>query len=194
MTKTPLAERLTEIIGPAVRTLGVELWGVEFASAGSRMVVRVYIDAPADAEAAEAAEAPQADDAVKTMGLGEDEAGLDGQQQRAGVTIATCAKVSRHLGTVLEAEDAVPGAYVLEVSSPGLERRFFATEQMAAYVGRTLDVRLHQTQDGRRHFRGQLAELGADFLVVDEEGVHSRIAWAHVKTAHLVHEFPGAAA
>jgi ribosome maturation factor RimP len=190
MTKTPLAERLTGIIGPAVRTLGVELWGVEFASAGSRMVVRVYIDAPA--EAANAAEPVDAVDAVEAIGIGED--GLEGQQQRAGVTIATCAKVSRHLGTVLEAEDAVPGAYVLEVSSPGLERRFFATEQMAAYVGRTLDVRLHQTQDGRRHFRGQLAELGADFLVVDEEGVRTRIGWAHVKTAHLVHEFPGAAA
>jgi ribosome maturation factor RimP len=191
MTKTPLAERLTGIIGPAVRTLGVELWGVEFASAGSRMVVRVYIDAPADAEAQEDADAVETVDALE---IGEDEAGLDGQPLRAGVTIATCAKVSRHLGTVLEAEDAVPGAYVLEVSSPGLERRFFATGQMAAYVGRTVDVRLHQTQDGRRHFRGQLAEVGADFLVVDEEGVRTSITWPHVKVAHLVHEFPGAAA
>ncbi|MDQ7833875.1 MAG: ribosome maturation factor RimP [Humidesulfovibrio sp.] len=184
MTKTPLAERLTGIIGPAVRTLGVELWGVEFASAGSRMVVRVYIDAPATTGPAEPP--------MQTEGEGE--AGLDGQEQRTGVTIAMCAKVSRHLGTVLEAEDAVPGAYVLEVSSPGLERRFFNTEQLEAYIGHTVDVRLHQPQDGRRHLRGILAEVGADAFVVDENDVRIRIMWPHVKIAHLVHEFPGAAA
>jgi len=45
MTSSPLIERLTGIIGPALEPLGVTLWGMEFASAGSRMVVRVYIDA-----------------------------------------------------------------------------------------------------------------------------------------------------
>ncbi|MHC1701082.1 MAG: ribosome maturation factor RimP [Humidesulfovibrio sp.] len=179
MTRTPLAERLTSIIDPAVRTLGVELWGVEFASAGNRMVVRVYIDAPrADAQTDSAAETPEGEAAP----------------QATGVTIDTCAKVSRHLGTVLEAEDAVPGAYVLEVSSPGLERRFFTPEQLRAYLGRTVDVRLHQPQDTRRHLRGILSEAGADFLVVDESGVLIRVAWEQVKTAHLVHEFPGASA
>jgi ribosome maturation factor RimP len=189
MTKMPLAERLTGIIGPAVDTLGVELWGVEFASAGNRMVVRVYIDASADA----AKLAAPVEEAVEMN----DEAGADesaAHVSSTGVTIATCAKVSRHLGTVLEAEDAVPGAYVLEVSSPGLERRFFAPKQLQAYLGRVVDVRLHQAQNTRRHFRGVLAEGGADFLVVDEAGVLTRVEWAHVKTAHLVHEFPGAAA
>ncbi|MBU1042707.1 MAG: ribosome maturation factor RimP [Proteobacteria bacterium] len=188
MTKTPLAERLTGIIGPAVSTLGVELWGIEFASAGSRMVVRVYIDAPQDAAPASL---------VETLAEAEAEAGEDktaGRVLPPGVTIAACAQVSRHLGTVLEAEDAVPGAYVLEVSSPGLERRFFNTEQLASYLGRTVDIRLHQAQDTRRHFRGTLAESGPDFLVVDEDGTKTRVAWAHVKIAHLVHEFPGASA
>lgn len=180
MTKTPLAERLTGIIGPAVSTLGVELWGVEFASAGNRMVVRIYIDAPAAGALPHAAEGPVDDGSA--------------QEARTGVTIAVCAQVSRHLGTVLEAEDAVPGAYVLEVSSPGLERRFFAPKQLRAYLGRMVDVRLHQAQDTRRHFRGLLAESGEDYLVVDELGVLTKVQWAHVKTAHLVHEFPGAAA
>ena len=187
MTKTPLAERLTGIIGPAVSTLGVELWGVEFASAGSRMVVRVYIDAPA---------APAVDDNAAAT---DEAAGHETPPGvTPGVTIAACAQVSRHLGAVLEAEDAVPGAYVLEVSSPGLERRFFSPAQLGPYLGRTVDVRLHQPQDGRRHLRGILSEIGAEagtgFLVVDEDGVRTRVAWEHVKTAHLVHEFPGASA
>jgi len=194
MTKTPLAERLTGIIGPAVSTLGVELWGIEFASAGSRMVVRVYIDAAAAAEGAAPVEAEAADDAAAEVAIDTGEGKTARRDLPPGVTIATCAQVSRHLGTVLEAEDAVPGAYVLEVSSPGLERRFFSPQQLPAYLGRVVDIRLHQAQDTRRHFRGLLAESGPDFLVVDEDGAKTRVAWEHVKTVHLVHEFPGAAA
>ena len=188
MTRTPLTERLTGIIAPAVRTLGVELWGVELASAGSRMVVRIYIDAPQGEPGAP----PQG--GLTGEASGDDQAPGQTPGVTPGVTIDTCARVSRHLGTVLEAEDAVPGAYVLEVSSPGLERRFFAPEQLTAYLGRTVDVRLHQPQDGRRHLRGVLSEAGAEHLVVDEDGARLRVEWPQVKTAHLVHEFPGASA
>lgn len=161
MTRPPLLDRLAGVIAPALETLGVVLWGLEFASAGSRMVVRVYIDA------------------------------------ENGPDIGLCAKVSRHLGATLDAEDALPGAYVLEVSSPGLERRFFSTEQMAAYLGRVVDVRLNTPQDGRRHLRGVLVAAGAadgvDGIVVDEAGSQLRVGWEAVKVAHLVHEFPGGA-
>ena len=184
MTKAPLVERLTGLIGPALSPLGVSLWGVELASAGSRMVVRIYIDAQA-----EPFQGAQPEETAQETG-GEAAQGQGAQ----GVTIAACARVSRHLGALLDAEDAVPGAYVLEVSSPGLERRFFSPEQLSAYLGRTVDVRLSQPQDGRRHLRGLLSEAGTDFLVVDEDGVRTRIAWAQVKSAHLVHAFPDAAA
>lgn len=154
MTRSPLIERLAGYITPALEPLGVQLWGVEFASAGSRMVVRVYIDA-------------------------ED-----------GVSIAACAKVSRTLGAVFDAEDVLPGAYVLEVSSPGLERRFFTAAQMAAFVGSMVDVRLYEPQDGRRHLRGQLAGVEGDDILVDEAGQVTRVAFNRLKGAHLVHEFP----
>jgi ribosome maturation factor RimP len=157
MTRPPLLERLAGVIAPAVETLGVSLWGVEMASAGGRMVVRVYIDA------------------------------------EGGPDVDLCAKVSRHLGTVLDAEDVMPGAYILEVSSPGLERRFFSVEQMAAYLGRMVDVRLVAPQEGRRHLRGVLAEAGPEGVAVDEDGKRTRVAWETVKAAHLVHEFPGGA-
>lgn len=157
MTRSPLIERLSGVIAPAVATLDASLWGIEFASAGSRMVIRVYIDA------------------------------------KAGVTIDLCARVSRHLGALFDAEDVLPGAYVLEVSSPGLERRFFSPGQLAQFVGRVVDVRLFEPQDGRRHLRGVLASVEGDTLAVDEAGVTTSVAWQRVKNAHLVHDFPGAA-
>jgi len=154
MTRSPLLERLAGIIAPALEPLSVQLWGIEFASAGTRMVVRIYIDA------------------------------------EGGVSIASCAKVSRSLGAVFDAEDALPGAYVLEVSSPGLERRFFSAAQMAAFVGQVVDVRLHEPQDGRRHLRGALAAVSGDDISIDEAGKVTSVAFARLKSAHLVHEFP----
>ena len=52
-----------------------------------------------------------------------------------GVDIEQCAALSRLLGLSLEVEDCIPGAYVLEVSSPGLERRYFTAGQLAGAVG-----------------------------------------------------------
>lgn len=155
MTRNSLLERLAEIVGPALSPLGVSLWGVELASAGSRMVVRVYIDA-----------------------------------ENGGVGVDECARVSRALGAVFDAENAIPGAYVLEVSSPGLERHFFSAAQMAAYVGRVVDVRLFEPQEGRRHLRGVLTEVQGEEFAVDEDGVATRVAFPKVKGARLVHEFP----
>ena len=157
MTTTPLLERLAGIIRPAVASLDVSLWGIELASAGSRMLLRIFIDA------------------------------------EEGVTIAACARVSRHLGAVFDAEDILPGAYVLEVSSPGLERRFFEPEQMVPYIGKIVDVRLSRIQDGRKHLRGALTEVSDQNIVVAEEGGSLKMEWPNVKTAHLVHEFSGGA-
>ena len=154
MTRNSLLQQIAEIVGPALIPLGVTLWGVELASAGNRMVVRLYIDA-------------------------EDGVGID-----------ECARVSRALGAVFDAENVIPGAYVLEVSSPGLERRFFSAAQMAAYVGRVVDVKLFEPQEGRRHLRGALAAVEGDEFCVDEDGAVTRVAFDHVKNARLVHEFP----
>ena len=67
--------------------------------------------------------------------------------------------------SLLDAEDVVPGAYVLEVSSPGLERRFFSPGQMSGYLGQVVDVRLTLPQEGRRHLRGLLAGVEGPKIV-----------------------------
>src|SRR5882762_3862226 len=52
-----------------------------------------------------------------------------------GVTHEDCAKLSREVGTILDVEDAVPGAYVLEVSSPGLDRKLSRAADFERFVG-----------------------------------------------------------
>ncbi len=178
MTKTPLAQRLTDIIAPAVATLGLALWGVEIASAGSRMLLRVYIDAPEGLPELEPGEPNETEEISETG------------ETATGVTVDHCARVSRHLGALFDAEDIIPGAYVLEVSSPGLERRFFSPQQLAAYLGREVEVRLNLPQDGRRKLRGRLSRVEGDTLTVAEDKGEVSVRWELVKQAHLVHEFP----
>lgn len=56
--------------------------------------------------------------------------------------VEECAEASRLLGLSLDVEDFIPFPYVLELSTPGLDRRFFSPEQLAAHVGRPVEARL----------------------------------------------------
>jgi ribosome maturation factor RimP len=168
-----LADRLREIVAPALDARGLVLWGLEIATEGASRVVRIFIDVP------------------EIQGDSED-------SEKKGVTIAQCAEVSRHVGLQFEVEDIVPGRYTLEVSSPGLMRRFFSLAQMVRYQGREVDLRLHECRDGRKHFKGVLADVRPETktftLSADPgpKGFDIDIAWDEVKKIKLIHRFHGA--
>ena len=107
-----------------------------------------------------------------------------------GVTVGECAKVSRQVGLALEVEDVIFGAYTLEVSSPGLDRKFFSPTQMEAYVGREVDVRLHDPMDGTRHFKGVLESVDGPIFILNTGSESVRIDFDQVKTARLTFEPP----
>ncbi|GFK92710.1 Ribosome maturation factor RimP [Fundidesulfovibrio magnetotacticus] len=111
---------------------------------------------------------------------------LDGPE---GVDVEHCAQVSRQLGLALDVEDLLPGAYHLEVSSPGLERRFFAFEQLAPHEGREIDVTLALPVNGRKRFRGVLDSARDGALALTCEGNALRFPWSDVTRARLVHHF-----
>jgi ribosome maturation factor RimP len=77
-----------------------------------------------------------------------------------GVTIDTCAKVSRRVSEDLEALDLVGEAYVLEVSSPGLDYPLSTLRQYHKNLGRDLKVTLSSGSD----LQGNLKEIGETFL------------------------------
>ena len=79
-----------------------------------------------------------------------------------GATIDQCADVSRLFGLSLEVEDVIDGAYVLEVSSPGLERVFFTPAQLEPYAGSEdfFELALRDAKaehPGRKNFTGRIA-------------------------------------
>ncbi|WP_419787598.1 ribosome maturation factor RimP [Pseudodesulfovibrio sp.] len=106
-----------------------------------------------------------------------------------GINIDQCADVSRQVGLMLEVEDIIPGAYTLEVSSPGLERRFFSPAQLRDYLGRTVSAQALEVIDGRRRFHGVLTACFEDSFTLDEDGETISLNWADLREVRLVHEF-----
>ena len=103
-----------------------------------------------------------------------------------GVTVADCERVSRHLGDVVEAERAVSGNYVLEISSPGIDRRFFSLEQHKGYVGRTITLKLRELLNGRRTYKGVLEGVSDGRLVINWEGSLLEIEYSNLERSSLV--------
>ena len=84
----------------------------------------------------------------------------------AGIQVEDCAKVSEQVGALLDVEEPISGEYVLEVSSPGLDRRIFRLDQLPAYVGEAIEVKLRRPFEGRRKFSGVLRGVENEDLVV----------------------------
>ena len=83
--------------------------------------------------------------------------------KEGGVSIDDCVDMTHALSPVLDREDPIPQEYLLEVSSPGLERRLSRPEHFAAWLGRPVRVRLiRPLEDGRRELMGPLLSAGED--------------------------------
>jgi len=88
-----------------------------------------------------------------------------------GVSHEDCAALSREAGTILDVEDAVPGgAYTLEVSSPGLDRKLVKAADFERFLGSRVKLVTREPVNGNRFFEGRLERFGEGRLVVNLEG------------------------
>lgn len=158
MSDAAVKDALVRIAGPVVRSLGLEIWGVEITQTG-RPVVRLFVEAPLAPEQA-------ADGVLSQAAAGSSEEVPDPSAFSA--TIAQCEEISRRIGLALDVEDIFPQAYVLEVSTPGFNRLFFSSAQMRPYMGDMIEARMPSgfTPEGldvaRRVWRGRLTAVSED--------------------------------
>lgn len=85
----------------------------------------------------------------------------------AGVTHEDCAQFSREFGTILDVEEAVPGSYVLEVSSPGLDRKLTRAADFERFAGSKVKLMTREPVNGNRHFEGLLESFRDGQLTLD---------------------------
>jgi ribosome maturation factor RimP len=103
-----------------------------------------------------------------------------------GVGLEDCETVSRQVSVVLDVEDPVPGHYVLEVSSPGLDRKLTKPAHYRRYVGDDIRVQLRFPIEGRRKFRGRLTAASEEAIQIEVDGQLHELPIATIDTARLV--------
>ena len=85
-----------------------------------------------------------------------------------GVTHEDCASLSREVGTILDVEDVIPGAsYLLEVSSPGLDRKLIRPADYERFMGSRVKLTTRQPVNGSHHFEGRLESFQQGRLTLD---------------------------
>jgi ribosome maturation factor RimP len=108
-----------------------------------------------------------------------------------GVSHNDCQSVSEQVGAILDVEDLVPGRYVLEVASPGLDRRLYRPADYERYRGRQVKVVLKRRREelGGRRFKAELEGLAEGVVHFRLEGRELEVPYEEIERANLVPEF-----
>lgn len=142
-------------------SVGVEVVDVEW-KIGKQRLLRVYID-----------RAPSA-----------------GQKMGSGVSHSDCEAVSEQLSVILDVEDLVPGGgYVLEVSSPGLDRKLLKPSDYERFSGRLAHIWLNEPVENSKYFEGRLAGCTEGKIQLSVRDRMLLIPYENIRKANLVVEF-----
>ena len=104
----------------------------------------------------------------------------------AGITIDDCTRVNHQVIGVLDVYDPIKEKYLLEISSPGLDRPLFTLEQFKRYPGQEVKMKLREKLDGRRMIRGVIKAVEEKAVIVSDDGVDYLIPADVIDLAHLV--------
>ena len=107
------------------------------------------------------------------------------------VPVDQCAEVSREIAANLDARDAIPVRYNLEVSSPGLDRVLAREKDFVAAAAseRLVKIETRAPVDGRRRFRGAIRAFDGDEVRIEVDGELVAIPFAAIRRANTVYEF-----
>ncbi len=143
---------------------GLEIFDVEW-KVGKQRLLRVYID-----------RVPGPEEALNAAGS-------------AGISHKDCERVSEQLSVILDVEDLVPGpGYVLEVSSPGLDRKLIKAADYERFTGRLARIWTNEAIDNQKFFEGRLAGYSGGNVKLAVKDHEISVPFADIRKANLVVE------
>ena len=161
MPHETVVAKARELASRVAGSYGLDIFDVQFRREASGMTLRVQLDRPGPAATPE-----------------------------ESVSVEDCAAISRELSALLDVEDIVPVAYVLEVSSPGLDRPLRDASDYARFTGRRVKLVVREQIDGQGFFKGRLGGLEGDGVLIDaDDGRRHRVPIGVITRANLEVEF-----
>lgn len=110
--------------------------------------------------------------------------------KEGGVALDDCARVSRELGDLIEAEDIIHYHYVLEVSSPGLDRPLKKERDFVHSIGKMVTIKMAVPVGKRRNFAGRLTGVSEGVIDLLMDGDNTvRLSLKEMDKARLKYEF-----
>ena len=106
--------------------------------------------------------------------------------KESGITINDCEQVSRYIEKILDEKDLIKHAYVLEVSSPGIDRPLRNDSDYEKYMGEVIDIKLYKAVNKKKELQGVLKGLKEDIVTIaDEKGNETDINKSDIAQAKL---------
>ncbi|MFO7785300.1 MAG: ribosome maturation factor RimP [Thermodesulfobacteriota bacterium] len=109
--------------------------------------------------------------------------------REGGITVDDCAGVSGEIGDVLDVRDIIDHEYVLEVSSPGINRPLKKKKDFQGAAGRKVKLRTIHPREGRRNYEGVLERVEGDMITLLVDGAEVSFSIEEVEKANLVYDF-----
>ena len=107
-----------------------------------------------------------------------------------GVTLDDCERISRIAEAALDKDDPIPGSYILEVSSPGIERKLIKHEHYQLNLGKQVKIKLKKAVNEQRFFHGELVNLKDSTVLINEnqKGEDMSIDLADIEYCRIVYD------
>jgi ribosome maturation factor RimP len=183
-------EKVRQAAERVARSEGLEIADVEW-KVGKQRFLRVYIDRLPERAAAPAAESAETDG--EHASNGSDSMELPAIDPYPKITHGDCERVSQQLSVILDVEDLIPGpGYVLEVSSPGMDRALKTAADFERFRGRLAKIVTTEPVENAKFFEGRLAGQAAGKVRMVLQGKQARtveIPLDAIRKANLVVEF-----
>ena len=103
-----------------------------------------------------------------------------------GISIEDCEKVSKHVTKLLDVKNDFSNKYLLEVSSPGLERKFFFEDQYLSYIDCAINVRYFNDLNKKISIKGMLSEVTKEGLIIGCGDKYQKVPFPSIIQANLI--------
>ena len=102
-----------------------------------------------------------------------------------GLGLEECERVNERLSVLLDVEDPIESSYTLEVSTPGLDRPLWNMKDYERFTGRLAKIKTREQLDGKNRFRGRLAGVEGESVLLEQSGERKSIPFPIVESARL---------
>lgn len=154
-------EKIREAAERVAKSEGVEVFDVEW-KVGKQRFLRVYLDRPPGPL----------------------------NPENLGISHRDCERVSEQLSVILDVEELIPGpGYVLEISSPGMDRKLVKESDYERFAGRLAKIWLNEPLEGKAYVEARLAGIAEGHVKLSIKDRELTTPYTNIKKANLVVEF-----